>query len=314
MKLFKKKEFVEKDIKREDLPKAIKVIMTLITTLLSVSMLIPLLLTISVSFTENETLMLEGYKLIPSKWSTDAYAYLFKAGSQIWQAYGISIFITIVGTLAGLFAMTTFAYAITRNSFPWKKQYVMFVYVTMLFSGGMIPIYMMVANVLGLRDNILALILPLCVNGTYILILRTYMRTSVPPSVVEAAKIDGAGDWRCFWQIVLPMCTPVVATIALFLAVAYWNDWYQAFLYIVQNDNIVPIQLLLKRIENEIQYLSNAANTGFTGVELQQLNDNLPEESVKMALVVMVVTPILVTYPFFQKFFISGITIGSVKE
>ena len=210
MKLFKKNEFVEKDIKREDLPKSIKAIMTTITTLLSFSMLIPLLLTISVSFTENETLMLEGYKLIPSKWSTSAYEYLFKAGSQIWQAYGISIFVTIVGTIAGLFVMTTFAYAITRNSFPWKKQYVMFVYITMLFSGGMIPIYMMVANVLGLRDNILALILPLCVNGTYILILRTYMRTSIPPTVVEAAKIDGAGDWRCFWQIVLPMCKPVV--------------------------------------------------------------------------------------------------------
>ena len=184
----------------------------------------------------------------------------------------------------------------------------------MLFNGGMVPTFIMYSNILHLRDSILALILPLCINGTYILILRTYMRTSIPDSVEEAAKIDGAGDFLCFYKIILPMCVPVIATIALFLAVAYWNDWYQAFLYIVENDKIVPIQLLLKRIENEIQYLSNAASSGMSGVEIQNLNDSLPEESVKMALVVLVTIPIMVSYPFFQKYFVNGITIGSVKE
>jgi len=314
VKIKKNKEVIEKDIKREDLSAVTKFILTLITTLLSVSMLIPLLLTIAVSFTENETLMLEGYKLWPSKWSLSAYEYLFKTGGQIWQSYGVSICVTIIGTLFGLSIMTLFAYAITRKSFPWKRQFILFIYFTMLFNGGLVPTYIMYSNILHLRDSALALILPLCINGTYILILRTYMRTSIPDSIEEAAKIDGAGDFLSFYKIILPMCVPVIATIALFLAVAYWNDWYQAFLYIVENDKMVPIQLLLKRIENEIQYLSNAASTGMSGVEIQNLNDSLPEESVKMALVVLVTIPIMVAYPFFQKYFVNGITIGSVKE
>ncbi len=314
MQLAKVKEPREIDIKTSDLSRSAKFILFLITTLLSVTTLIPLLLTIAVSFTDNETLMLEGYKLWPSKWSLSAYEYLFKSGSQIWHSYGVTIFVTIVGTIFGLGVMTIFAYAITRKSFPWKRQFIFFVYFTMLFHGGLVPTYIMNSNVLHLRDSIFALILPLCTNATYILILRTYMKTSIPDSVEEAAKIDGAGDFLSFYKIILPMCVPVIATIALFLAVAYWNDWYQAFLYVVENDKIVPIQLLLKRIENNIQYLSNAASTGMSGIEIQALNDALPEESVKMALVVMVTIPILVTYPFFQKYFINGITIGAVKE
>lgn len=310
----KKKMFEEMDIKNADLSIGVKFIFYLITTLLTISTLVPLILTIVVSLTDNDTLMLEGYKLIPSKWSLSAYEYLFKSGAQIWQAYGVTIFITVAGTCLGILFMSLFSYAITRQSFPWRNQFIFFVYFTMLFSGGLVPTYMMISNVLNLRDNIMVLILPLCTNATYILIMRTYMRTSIPASVEEAAKIDGAGEWRCYWQIIMPMCIPVIATIALFLAVNYWNDWYTSFLYIVQNDDIVPIQLLLKRIENNIQYLSNAASTGMSGIEIQELNNNLPEESVKMALVVMVTLPILIAYPFFQKYFINGITIGSVKE
>lgn len=310
----KAKMLEEVDIKKSDLSIFVRMIFFVITTLLTVTTLVPLVLTVVVSFTDNETLMLEGYKLWPSKWSTSAYEYLFRSGSDIWQAYGVTIFITVIGTVLGIIFMSLFAYAVTRKSFPWRRQFVFFVYFTMLFSGGLVPTYINISNNLHLRDNILVLILPLCVNATYILIMRTYMRTSIPDSVEEAARIDGAGDFRCYWQIVMPMCIPVIATIALFLAVIYWNDWYTGFLYIIQNDDIVPIQLLLKRIENNIQYLSNAASTGMSGIEIQMLNETLPEESVKMALVVMVTTPILISYPFFQKYFINGITIGSVKE
>lgn len=319
MKENKKKLKREKRLKREadlqpsvaDVPVFVKILGYIITTLVSITTVVPLLLTVSVSFTDDKSLALNGYKLIPEKFSLEAYRYIINNGSQIWQSYGVTIFITVVGTVIGLVCMSLFAYAVTRNSFPWGTQFVFVVFFCMLFSGGMVPTYMVVSNVLHLRDTIWALILPGCISGMYIMILKTYMRTSIPPAVVESAKIDGAGEYRCFFTIVLPMAVPVLATIALFLAINFWNGWYHAFLYVVKNQKIVPIQLLLKRFENNIEYLANSNNLNFQ--ETEQLRDALPVESAKMALVVMVALPILIAFPFFQRFFVKGITVGAVK-
>ncbi len=295
-----------------DVPVWVKVILYILTTCLAISTIVPLLLTISVSLMDAETLAIQGYTLIPKNISFEAYEYIFNNGSKIWRAYGITIFITVVGTVLGLCLMTLYSYAISRKYFPWKSQFTFIIFFTMLFNGGTVPTFLVVTQVLHLQDSIWAMILPCCYSTMYILIMRTFMQTSIPDAVVESAKIDGAGEFLCYFRIVLPMAIPTIATIGLFLAVAYWNSWYQGFLYILQNDDIIPIQLLLKRIENQIQYLtSNEGSMSYA--EAEKLRQSLPSDAVRMCLVVMVAVPILIAYPFFQRFFIRGITIGAVK-
>lgn len=181
----------------------------------------------------------------------------------------------------------------------------------MLFSGGMISFYIVVANMLGLKDNILALMLPMAVSSFYIIILRTFFTTTVPDALVESAKIDGASQLRIFTTIVLPISLPAIATVGLFLTFSYWNDWYNALLFI-DNAKLVPLQAMLNRIEQDIQFLNQ--NVGLIGASAADVIAKLPTESVKMAIVMLVVLPIACSYPFFQKYFISGLTVGAVKE
>lgn len=296
-----------------DVPIFVKAMIYTVTGLLTISAAIPMLISFAVSITDNETLLLNGYSLYPEKLSLEAYRYIAQDGLVIWRAYAITIFVTVAGTLLGLAMMSMFSYVISRNSFPWKSQFTFFVYFTMLFSGGMVPTYMVVTQVFSLRDTLGALILPSCVSVMYILIMRTFMNTSIPNEVVESAKIDGAGDFLCYRKIVLPMALPTVMTVALFMSVSYWNDWYHGFLYIFKNHKIIPIQLLLKRIENDIQFFANEAATGMDAVEAEEFRKSLPTESFKMALVVVVVLPILAAFPAFQRFFVKGMTIGAVK-
>lgn len=294
-----------------DVSVPVKTIFYILTSFLSVTTLIPLLLTISVSFTDSKSLALDGYRLVPKTFSLEAYRYVLENGAQLWRSYGVTIIVTVSGTILGLFLMTLFSYAISRKYFSLRNVLSFFVFFTMLFNGGMVPTYIIVSSVLGLKDTVWALILPITVNATYIIILRTYMRNSIPDAVVESAKIDGAGEFLCYYKIVLPMAVPSIATIALFMSVTYWNSWYQAFLYISRNDSLVPIQLLLKRIEDDIEFLANSSNLSFADAEI--MRQQIPTESFKMALVILVAGPILLLYPFFQRFFVKGITIGAVK-
>lgn len=297
---------------QDDMPVWIKVLAYIMTTALSISAIIPFLLTISVSLTEENALLLHGYKMIPPEFSTAAYEYIFKNSAQIINAYGVTIFTTVVGTVAGVLIMSMLGYVLSRQSFPWKLQTAFFVYFTQLFSGGMLATYVIFTTVYNLRDTLTVQIIPAMVTPMYVLILRTYMNTSVPPAVVESAKIDGASEFRCYSQIVMPMSVPCLATIALFLAVMYWNQWKAAFLYVLTRTDIIPIQLLLNRIEKEIAFLANNAGE-MTASEAASVAETIPSESVKMALLVIVVVPIVVAYPFFQKYFVKGITVGSVK-
>lgn len=294
-----------------DAPRWVKVLALIITTIIAICTILPLIMVVAVSFTEESSLALNGYKIIPEKFSLDAYQYIVDNGSQIWHAYGVTILVTVAGAAIGLIGMSLFAYAVSRSQFPWSTQFVFVAFFTMLFHGGTVPTYMVISNILNLRDTIWAQILPGCISASYILILRTYMKTTIPGAVVESARIDGAGEYRCFFTIVLPMAVPVLATIGLFLAIHFWNGWYNAFLYISKNDNIVPIQLLLKRFESNMEFLSNS--TELSPEEAETLLNSMPTESARMALVVLVAGPILLAFPFFQRFFVKGITVGAVK-
>ncbi|OJG71280.1 sugar ABC transporter permease [Enterococcus phoeniculicola] len=227
---------------------------------------------------------------------------------QILQALFITVFVTIVGTIVNVAFTSTYAYALSRDSLPFKKFFTVFVLISMLFSAGMVPNYIVMTSLLGLKDNILALILPMALSSFNIIVMRTFYRRSVPDSIIEAAKIDGAGDLRTFIQIVLPLSIPGLATISLFAALGYWNDWFNALLYI-QSDNLVPLQYLLMKIQANIDFIiKNAATSAQLG------SVTIPKEATRMAMVVLSTAPIAATYPFFQKYFVGGLTIGGVKE
>lgn len=219
-------------------------------------------------------------------------------------------FVTVVGTIISLLFMSFYAYAVSRKSFKYRNFFAFFAFFTMLFNGGLVPTYIVVTQLMGLKDTVWALILPLAVNAFYIMILRTFYSTSVPDAIIESGKIDGAGEFRIFLKLVLPLSLPGLATIGLFSTLGYWNDWFNALLYI-DNPNLVPLQSMLMRIETSMQFImQNASNSSLS---LEALR-SLPQDTSRMAMVVLATLPIIFAYPFFQRYFISGLTIGAVKE
>lgn len=288
-------------------PKA-NILFSVLMWIVAISCIFPFLFVIIISFTSEQSLTIQGYQIIPSQWSLDGYRYLFEMKDQILQALFITVFVTIVGTIVNVAFTSTYAYALSRDSLPFKKFFTVFVLISMLFSAGMVPNYIVMTSLLGLKDNILALILPMALSSFNIIVMRTFYRRSVPDSIIEAAKIDGAGDLRTFIQIVLPLSIPGLATISLFAALGYWNDWFNALLYI-QSDNLVPLQYLLMKIQANIDFIiKNAATSAQLG------SVTIPKEATRMAMVVLSTAPIAATYPFFQKYFVGGLTIGGVKE
>ena len=207
--------------------------------------------------------------------------------------------------------MTTYAYALSRKNFAYRKFFTKLIFIPMLFSGGMVSSYLVVTRFLGLKNNILALILPICVSSFHIIILRTFFKTTVPDAIIESAKIDGASEFLLFLRIVLPISLPAIATIALFLTLGFWNDWFNAMLYIDKN-SLIPLQYLLIKLETSIEFLVN--NSQSIGLNATEAVSKMPKETVKMAIVVITTLPIIFAYPFFQKYFVSGLTVGAVKE
>ena len=261
--------------------------------------------------TDEESLAMNGYRFIPEKWSLHAYQYIIDAGESIIRSYGVTILVTVVGTLLGLFLIGTYSYALSRRTYAFRSFFTKVITVPMLFSGGMIANYLIVTKVLMLKNSVWALILPLAMNSFNIIVMRTFFKTSIPDSVVESAKIDGASEWRLFFKIVIPMALPGLATIGLFLTLGYWNDWFNAMMYI-DNQDWIPLQYLLIKIESSIDFLAN--NKAMMGVEGIQAAANMPKETIKMAIVVISTLPIIFAYPFFQRYFVNGLTIGAVKE
>jgi putative aldouronate transport system permease protein len=270
----------------------------------------PFIYVMIISLSDEETLARNGYQLIPEIWSLEAYKYLWQMKDQLFQSYTITIVITVLGTIISVLMISLYAYAISRKQFKFRKVFTFFAFFTMLFSGGLVPFYIVATQFLQLRNTIWALILPLAMNAFYIIIMRTFFQRSVPESILESARMDGASELRIFVQIVLPLSLPGIATIALFSTLGYWNDWFNALLFI-DEPHLVPLQSLLMKIENNIEFLRQNALTGGMQNEVMK---SIPQDAAKMAMVVISTLPIVIAYPFFQKYFVRGLTIGGVKE
>lgn len=270
----------------------------------------PFLFVVIISFTDERTLARNGYSVFPEKWSVEAYRYIFMTGDQLLRSYGVTIVVTVLGTLISLAMISLFSYAISRRSFKYRNFFAFLAFFTMLFNGGLVPTYIVVTQLLGLHDSLWALILPMAVNAFYIMIMRTFFRLSVPESLIEAGKIDGASEFGVFFRLVLPLSLPGLATIGLFSTLGYWNDWFNALLYI-ESPDLVPLQSMLMRIENSLQFLLQNSNNPSVNAGLLQ---TLPQDTSRMAMVVLATGPIVLAYPFFQRYFVSGLTVGAVKE
>lgn len=290
--------------------KGADIAITIFFALFSLICIVPFITVVMSSITDEMVLRTNGYSLFPEKISFSAYIYIFKSGKQILQSFAITVFVTVVGTILSVTMTAFYAYALSRPSFKWKNFFNYLAFFTMLFGGGLVPTYLVVTKIVGLRDTIWALILPIALNAFYIIVMRTFFKTSVPESIIEAAEIDGAGEFKTFISIVLPISLPSIATIALFTTLGYWNEWFSALLYI-DSTKYMPIQYLLMKIEKQLEFLlKNASEMGMGG---DAASKNMPSETIRMAIVVISTVPIACAYPFFQKYFIAGLTVGAVK-
>ena len=286
------------------------IVFNIVFLILAVMCVIPLLFVFSISITDEQAIRQNGYQLVPQALSNAAYEFLWNERLTILRAAFMSVLVTIVGTIISIALNTSMGYVVSRRNFKLKKLYTWLIFIPMVFNGGMLASYVVVSNILGLNNSIWALILPLACSVFSVTICRTFFRTTVPDSIIESAKIDGAGQFRIWSQIVLPISKPVMATIGMFAAFGYWNDWFQASLYI-QDTKLQTLQSLLNQMQKNIEYI---ANNPYGGLSMQEYKLSMPTESVRMAIAIVIIVPIACTYPFFQKYFISGLTIGSVKE
>ncbi|MCM3271038.1 carbohydrate ABC transporter permease [Paenibacillus elgii] len=273
--------------------------------------ILPLLLVIIVSFSDEKAVLINGYNFIPESFSLSAYQFLFKDWEQIVRSFGVSVFVTAVGTFISVIIMAMYAYPISRRDFPHKNVFSFFMFFTMLFNGGLVPWYLVYTQMLNFKNTLLALILPLLVSAFFVLMLRTFFSGTIPPALIESAKMDGAGEFRIFAQIILPLSLPVLATVSLFQTLNYWNDWFTSLVFITGNQN-VNLQYLMYKTMLDIQFLTSNTQA------LQAINQSggglhLPTETVRMAMAVLGIGPIVFAYPFFQKYFVKGLTVGAVK-
>ena len=284
------------------------VLLLILLTLLAALCVLPTLLVVVVSFTSEQSIFERGYSFFPTEFSLDAYNYFLRLGDQIVRSYAITLFVTVVGTLFSLTVTTMLSYVLSRPDYRYGRILMMLLLFTMLFNGGMVPSYMVNTQLLGLRDSVWALIFPMSLNVFYVVVLRTFFR-GIPLEIIEAAHIDGAGEFYTFLRVVLPLSKPGVATIGLFTVIAYWNDWFLGMLYIFDNKKY-PIQTLLQSMQNSLEALNQSSANALEYAEMAQ---NAPTDSGRMALTVLVVVPVMLAYPFFQKYFVKGLTVGGVK-
>jgi len=276
-----------------------------VITVLAFLCLLPFILIVSGSLTEERAIFRYGFRMIPVVFSTEAYQIIWRAPSSILQAYRTTFFLTTFGGVSGLILVSMTAYVLYRKDFPWRNVFAFYFFFTTLFSGGLVPWYILMIRYLNLRDSFFAMVFPHLLSVFFILIMRSFMR-SIPDSLVEAAKIDGAGDFKIYWRIVLPLSKPALATIGLFIALNYWNEWFNAMLFI-NDPSMFPLQFYLHRILNSMQFAVIAAR------EANIPMPRMPTESFQLAMTVVVTGPILLLYPFVQRYFVKGITIGAVK-
>lgn len=283
-----------------------KIIINLIFILIALCCVVPLLYILAASFTDEVTLAKEGYSLWPSEFSVEAYKYVFRNPAQILTSYFVTIFVTVVGTVVSILCTSTLAYAMARRDYKLSRVLSFMVFFTLLFNGGMVASYIVNTQYYHLKDTIFAMILPYIIMPWHVFLMRGFFQDT-PMALIEAAKIDGASEAYTFFRIVVPISKPAFATIGLFTAFTYWNDWWLSMLYVNEN-SLTSLQYYLYRIMNNIEFLRSSMVAGIS-VDLSQI----PGETARMALCVVAVGPMLVIFPFFQKYFVKGITVGSVK-
>ncbi|MDQ0900882.1 putative aldouronate transport system permease protein [Paenibacillus sp. V4I7] len=280
----------------------------LIFILMACASIFPFVLLVMASFTDQKAIINDGYSLLPSVFSLEAYKYMMQSSSSLIRAYGITVFITIFGTVVGLAISTMLAYPLSRSDMPLRKVMSFLVFFTLLFNGGLVSTYLIYTEVFHIKNTIWALIIPgLLTNGFYILLIRTFFSTSIPAAIIESAYIDGASEFKIFYRIVLPLSLPILATIGLMLGISYWNDWFNGLIF-VTDSKLFSIQNMLNRMLSDIQFLQKSSMTNAA-----QASSNIPTDSVRMAIAVIGIVPIFCAYPFFQKFFVKGLTLGAVK-
>ncbi|MDE7351554.1 MAG: carbohydrate ABC transporter permease [Acetatifactor sp.] len=278
-----------------------------VLALLSLICLLPFWLVVSGSFSDQRSIQLGGYQLIPQNFSLDAYKMLFRIPGELLRAYGVTIFVTGAGTLLGLLFTSMAAYVLACREFRYRYQVSFFFYFTSIFGGGLVPWYIFNTKYLRFHNNIISLIVPILINVTYLLILKSYMM-NIPQGLYESARLDGAGDWIIYWRIAMPLCKAGLATVGLFIALNYWNDWYNAMLFLDEGrKDLYPLQYFLNNILTKAQAINAAAAR--SGIPAS----DVPSEPMKLAMTVVATGPIVLLYPFLQKYFVKGVTIGAVK-
>lgn len=276
--------------------------------LISFCSVAPFILLFMSSITDEKSLITYGYSFIPHEISMEAYNYLLSDSTSIFRAYGISIVVTFIGTICNLVITTLYAYPLSRRDLAGRNIFAFFLFFTMLFSGGLVPSYIMWTRTFHIQNTIFAMLIPnLLMNAFNVIMMRTYFNQNIPDAVIEAARIDGANEFRILWSVVVPMAMPIFATLSLLVGLAYWNDWANG-LYYINDEELYSVQVLLMNIQRNLDALKqNAANGGNVSTA------NLPSTSVRMAITVMGILPIMIIYPFLQKYFVKGIAIGAVK-
>lgn len=272
--------------------------------------LLPFVLLIIASFTDNQTALMNGYSFFPEKWSLEAYQYIGREWATVGRAYLMTILVTIIGTILSLLLTSTFAFAVSNDKLPGHKFLMFMCIFTMLFNGGIVASYYVYSNIFHIKNTIWALVIPnLLMSPFNVVLVKNYYANSISPSILEAAKIDGASVFQIFRKIVIPLSVPILATIGLMSAIAYWNDWTNGLYYLTEmgGSDLYTIQLVLNKINENINFLANNS-------ELAVKATSLPSTTMRMAIAVVGILPIMAAYPFFQKYFVKGITLGGVKE
>ena len=294
-----------------DKGKTFQVAANLIMIVLTLFCLLPFLLLIISSITQENALVRNGYSFFPEQIDFAAYKYLLVDSTSIVRGYILSAFVTVTGTVANLAVTTLFAYPLSRRDLPGRAFISFFLFFTMLFNGGLVPSYIMWTQTFHIKNTIAALLFPnLMMGAFYVIMMRTYFTTNIPEAVIEAARIDGAGELTILVRVVLPMSVPIIVTLALLVGLGYWNDWLNG-LYYINEDRLYSIQVLLNKMLMDVQFLMSNTNAAQS---LQNQDIALPSTGIKMAVAVMGALPVLVIYPFFQKYFVKGIVIGAVKS
>ncbi|MCM1234242.1 MAG: carbohydrate ABC transporter permease [Ruminococcus flavefaciens] len=285
-----------------------QILMHLFMAFLMLCCILPFLLLVSASFTEESTLIRDGYRFIPAKLSLETYTYLFKSANMIVGGYLMTILVTVIGTILNITLTVLFAYPLSRKDLPFRNVLSFILFFTMLFNGGLVPTYMMYANTFHIKNTIWALIVPgLMMNAFYVILMRSFFTASIPDSLIEAARLDGAKELQTLVKVILPLSKPMLVTLVLMVGLNYWNDWMNG-LYYVTDQNLFTIQMILNNMIKNIEFLSKNANLFGAGVSA-----TIPAVGIRMGIAVVAVLPIMVIYPFLQKYFVKGIVIGGVK-